>query len=283
MLLTLLGTGSPLPDPHRAGPATLVQAGGLNLLFDCGRGVLMRLAAAGVAPAGLHAQFLTHLHSDHTTDLNDVITTRWVTSLDPTPLPVIGPPGTQGFVDRTLDMLSDDVGYRIAHHADLDRGPEVDVTEVIDGEVHLPILAAAGVTVIAAPTDHRPVAPTVGYRVTHDGASVVIAGDTVPCDGLERLVAGADVYVQTVIRDDVIRQIPVQRLQDVCDYHSTVLQAAQTAERAGVGTLVLTHMVPAPPPGGAQEWIDLAAGHFGGTVLAPDDLTTVPVPAATAG
>jgi len=283
MLLTLLGTGSPLPDPHRAGPATLVQAGGLNLLFDCGRGVLMRLAAAGVAPAGLHAHFLTHLHSDHTTDLNDVITTRWVTSLDPTPLPVIGPPGTQGFVDRTLDMLSDDVGYRIAHHADLDRGPEVDVTEVIDGEVHLPILAAAGVTVIAAPTDHRPVAPTVGYRVTHDGASVVIAGDTVPCDGLERLAAGADVYVQTVIRDDVIRQIPVQRLQDVCDYHSTVLQAAQTAERAGVGTLVLTHMVPAPPPGGAQEWIDLAAGHFGGTVLAPDDLASVPVPAATAG
>lgn len=283
MLLTLLGTGSPLPDPHRAGPATLVQVGGLNLLFDCGRGVLMRLAAADVAPAGLHTQFLTHLHSDHTTDLNDVITTRWVTSLDPTPLPVIGPSGTQGFVDRTLDMLREDISYRIAHHADLDRGPEVDVTEVTDGEVPLPILAAAGVTVITAPTDHRPVAPTVGYRVTHDGASVVIAGDTVPCDGLERLAAGADVYVQTVIRDDVIRRIPVQRLQDVCDYHSTVIQAAQTAERAGVGTLVLTHMVPAPPPGGAQEWVDIAAKHFGGTVLAPDDLTTVGIVRPAAG
>jgi ribonuclease Z len=83
--------------------------------------------------------------------------------------------------------------------------------------------------------------------------------------------------VQTVVRDDVIRQIPLQRLQDVCDYHSTVVQAAQTAARAGVGTLVLTHMVPAPPPGGEHEWIDLAGEHFDGTVLAPADLATIEV------
>jgi RimK family alpha-L-glutamate ligase len=46
--VTLLGTGCPLPDPNRAGPATLVRAGGRAFLFDAGRGVLMRLAAAGV-------------------------------------------------------------------------------------------------------------------------------------------------------------------------------------------------------------------------------------------
>lgn len=278
MLITLLGTGSPLPDPDRAGPSTLVQAGGLNLLFDCGRGVLLRLAGTGVGgPGGLHLQLLTHLHSDHTTDLNDVITTRWVTSLVPAPLPIVGPPGTRRLVDRTLDMLGDDVAYRLAHHTDLVDGPAVEVDEVTDGVVDSDVLAAAGVTVTAAPTDHRPVAPTVGYRVDHDGASVVIAGDTVPCEGLDRLLRGADVYVQTVVRDDVIRQIPLQRLQDVCDYHSTVTQAAQTAARAGVHTLVLTHMVPTPPPGGASEWIALAGEHFPGRILAPDDLGTVEV------
>ena len=77
MIVTTLGTGSPLPDPNRAGPATLVQAAGKHLLFDAGRGVLMRLAAAMVAPGMLDALLLTHLHSDHTTDVNDVITTRW--------------------------------------------------------------------------------------------------------------------------------------------------------------------------------------------------------------
>ena len=136
MKVTLLGTGSPLPDPNRAGPATLVQAGGLNLLFDCGRGVLIRLAAAGLpTPALLHANLLTHLHSDHVTDFNDVVTTRWVTSPVDSPLPVFGPVGTAAFAERTLAMLRDDIGYRVAHHDDLNWEPGVDVTEVADGPV----------------------------------------------------------------------------------------------------------------------------------------------------
>lgn len=276
MQVTLLGTGSPLPDPNRAGPATLVQAGGANLLVDCGRGVLMRLAGAGIpTPALLHAQLLTHLHSDHVTDFNDVVTTRWVTSPVESPLPVVGPPGTAAFAERTLAMLRDDIGYRTTHHDDLNWEPGIDVTEVLDGPVEL--ASAPGVTITAAPTDHRPVAPTVGYRIEHEGRVVVLAGDTVPCPGLERLVAGADVYVQTVIRDDVIRQIPMQRLQDVCDYHSSVVDAARTAAAGGVRTLVLTHMVPAPPPGAEQEWIDIAREHFDGEVLAPDDLAVIEV------
>ncbi|MBA2624286.1 MAG: MBL fold metallo-hydrolase, partial [Acidimicrobiia bacterium] len=60
--ITLLGTGSPLPSPDRAGPATLVQAGQATLLVDCGRAVVMRLAAAGVLPLGVSAVLLTHLH-----------------------------------------------------------------------------------------------------------------------------------------------------------------------------------------------------------------------------
>jgi ribonuclease Z len=278
MRVTLLGTGSPLPDARRAGPSTLVQAGGLNLLFDCGRGVLMRLAAVGLpTPAFLHGLFLTHQHSDHVTDLNDVLTTRWATSMVPAPLPLVGPPGTAGLVERTLEMLQVDIGYRLAHHEDLTWEPSVEVWEVSDGEVELAVLSGAGVRVLAAPTDHRPVAPTVGYRVEHEGRSVVLAGDTVPCAGLDALVRGADVYVQTVIRDDLIRQIPVPRLQDVCDYHSTVQDAARTAAKAGVGTLVLTHMVPAPAPEQVGEWVQLAAEEFDGTVLAPDDLGALDV------
>ena len=95
-----LGTGSPIPDPNRAGPATLVRAAGRDLLFDCGRAVLMRAAAAGSGPAQFHTVFLTHRHSDHITDLNDVITMQWVMSFGPTPLRIVGPEGTQGFVDH---------------------------------------------------------------------------------------------------------------------------------------------------------------------------------------
>ena len=104
---------------------------------------------------------------------------------------------------------------------------------------------------------------------------MVIAGDTVPCDGLDQLCRGADVYVQTVLRDDLVRQIPMPRMQDTIDYHSTVEQAAQTAARAGVRTLVLTHQVPTPAPGSAEEWIAVAAAHFDGTIVFGEDLTTI--------
>ncbi len=278
MIVTLLGTGSPLPDANRAGPATLVQAGGLNLLVDCGRGVSMRLAAAGIpGPGFLHQVLLTHLHSDHVTDFNDLVTMRWAMSMAPSPLPVAGPPGTGTFADRTLEMLRDDIGYRLAHHEDLSWDPSCEVVEVLDDELHSEALAAQGVQVLAAPTDHRPVAPTVGYRITHEGTSVVCAGDTVPCPGLDRLVDGADVYVQTVVRDDLIQAFGVPRLVDVCDYHSTVEQAAQTAARGGVRTLVLTHMVPAPMPGDEQQWIDLAAALFDGKIVLGADLDRIEV------
>ena len=273
--ITLLGTGSPLPDPHRAGPATLVQAGGANLLVDCGRGVLMRLAAAGTGANGLTALLLTHLHSDHITDLGDVLTTRWVTTFAPSPLPVIGPPGTQAVVDATLASLAPDIGYRISHHDDIEHPPLVEVHELTEGVAW----EGPGVRVVAAPTDHRPVTPTIGFRVEHAGASVVVAGDTVPCATLDALCAGAGALVHTVIRKDLLLAVGVPRLQDVCDYHSSVEEAAATAARAGVGTLVLTHYVPGIAPGDEDTWRKLAETEFDGRIELGDDLHRVEVAA----
>jgi ribonuclease Z len=273
MRVTTLGTGNPMPDPARAGAATLVEAGAHHLLVDCGRGVLMRLAAAGSGTHQLAALLLTHLHSDHLTDLNDVITTRWVMSFDGPPLPIVGPPGTQRVVDRTLAMLEDDIGYRIAHHEDLTEPPQVEVTEVLDGVA----LELADVRVLAAPTDHRPVQPTVGYRVEHAGASVVLSGDTIPCEGLDRLCAGADAYVQTVCRRSMVEATPVPRFQDILDYHSDLAQAGATAARGGVHTLVLTHLIPSPPKGTTYEWAAEAAEHFDGEIVVAEDLTAIEV------
>lgn len=266
--IVLLGTGSPLPSADCAGPATLVRAGGRTLLVDCGRGVLMRLAAVGSAAGALDALLLTHLHSDHITDLGDVITSRWVTSFAPSPLRVFGPPGTRRVVDAVLASLAPDVAYRLAHHDDLTWEPAVEVTEVLGGAV----LDEDGVRVVAAPTDHRPVHPTVGYRVDHDGRSVVLAGDTVPCDGLDRLCTDADALVHTVVRADAIEALGIERLVDVCDYHSSVADAARTAARGGVGTLVCTHYVPALRPGDEDTWRALAAEHFDGAVEVGPDL-----------
>ncbi|MGO8861697.1 MAG: MBL fold metallo-hydrolase [Acidimicrobiales bacterium] len=273
MQTIVLGSGSPLPDAARAGPSTLVRTELGDLLFDCGRGVLMRAAAAGSSAGALRGLFLTHLHSDHTTDLNDVFTSRWVTSFQPNPLPVFGPHGSTRLLQATEAMLELDIGYRMAHHADLLWRPSADVTECERGLV----LEGGSVRVTAAPTDHAPVRPTVGYRIEEGGASVVIAGDTVPCRGLDELCAGADMLVHTVVRPDLIEPLGLARLTDVLDYHSSVEDAARTAARNDVSTLVLTHLVPAPQPGTEDEWIALAKEHFGGTVVVAKDLLSLEV------
>jgi ribonuclease Z len=80
-----------------------------------------------------------------------------------------------------------------------------------------------------------------------------------------------------VIRTDIVGNIPQQRLKDICDYHSSVEEAAATAARANVGTLVMTHYVPALVPGQEEQWRTLAAGVFGGRIELGDDLHRVEV------
>src|SRR5271156_3120105 len=116
MQVIILGSGSPLPDPERAGPSTLVRTSVGDLLFDCGRGVLMRAAAVASGAGAFRALFLTHLHSDHITDLNDIFTMRWAMSFQPTALPVFGPQGTATVMRQIEAMLEPDIAYRMAHH-----------------------------------------------------------------------------------------------------------------------------------------------------------------------
>ena len=271
MEIVLTGTGSPLPDANRAGPSTLVKAGDTHILVDAGRGVVMRMAGGGSLPALLAAALVTHLHSDHICDLNDVITTHWIMTQGNVALPVFGPPGTAQFVERQLHALEADIGYRIEHHDALTRGPNVEVTELEPDDQ----FAVNDVQVSTAATIHAPARPTIGYRLEHNGSTVALVGDTLPCEGVDVLAAGADAYVQTVIRRDLVEIIPNDMIQDILDYHSGVEEAAQTAARVGARRLVLTHLVPAPTVDQYPDWIALAAEHFDGEIVIGDDLTTV--------
>lgn len=273
MEILLTGTGSPLPDANRAGPSTLVKAGDTQILVDAGRGVVMRLAGAATGPPVLAAVLITHLHSDHVCALNDVITTHWVLSQENAILRIFGPVGTAQFVERQLRALEPDIGYRIEHHDFLTNGPQLDVTDLEPGDS----FSINDVQVTTAATEHSPVKPTIGFRLDHEGSTAALVGDTLPCDGVDELARDADAYVQTALRRDLLEPIPMQGVQDILDYHSGVVEAAQTAARVGAKRLVLTHMVPAPTPEQYPEWIARAAEHYDGEVVVGDDLTTITI------
>ena len=273
MEIILTGTGSPLPDANRAGPSPLVKAGDAHILTAAGRGVVMRMAGAGSLPGLLAGVLITHLHSDHICGLNDVITTHWVMSQGKATLPIYGPVGTAEFVDRQLNALEPDIGYRIEHHEVLLGPPKVRVTDLVPGDSFI----VGDVEISTEATEHAPVRPTIGFRLEHGGSTAALVGDTVPCEGVDELARSADVYVQTVIRRDLVELIPNPMMQDILDYHSGVVEAAQTAERVGAKRLAFTHMVPAPTPETYPEWIALAAEHYSGEVIIGGDLTTVTV------
>ena len=172
-----------------------------------------------------------------------------------------------------MKAFGPDTGYRIAHHTDLTEPPRLEVHEHTEGEVW----DRKGVRILVAPTDHRPVTPTIGFRIEYNGASVVVAGDTVPCDSLDALAAGAGALVHTAIRKEVIAALPQQRIREVCDYHSSVEQAAATAARANVGVLILTHYLPPIGAGQEGEWRKLAESAFDGPVELGNDLHRVQV------
>ena len=167
--------------------------------------------------ANLTALLLTHLHSDHITDLSDVITTRWVTTFVPTAPPIIGPPGTAAVVAArccpcTRHLLPHRPPRR-HHRAALGTGAQ----QYAEGQVW----DSGGVRITAArPTTAGPNPPSPSASST-TGASVVLAGDTVPCASLDDLARGANALVHTVIRGSV-EQMPAQRIRDILDYHSSV-------------------------------------------------------------
>ncbi len=250
MRVTLLGTGGPRPDPARQGPATLVRAGGLNLVFDAGRGVATQLARVGVRTGDIDAIFITHHHFDHIGGLGDLIMATW-NARRPGPLPIYGPVGTREIVTALLEgVYRRDVNYRIVEERVLGRtlapvSSMLDVHEQMSGRIDL----RSDVRVVVGEVEHGGAAlelatdhwATVGYRIAADDREVTISGDAVAGRDLGVLAAGVDVLVMCAyLAAGEITSVDERFLAE--KVLAGAPQAARIAKAAGVRRLVLTHV-----------------------------------------
>jgi ribonuclease Z len=203
--VTLLGTGTPFPNAERFGSAILVEAGVEKLLFDCGRGAVIRLSQAGIPLSDVDALFLTHLHSDHTVGIPDLWLSGWFLGRR-RPLRVWGPPGTREMMENLAQAYSFDVHVRERAPELLPPGgAEIDAREIEQGSVYV----RGPLRVTAFLVDHGPANPAFGYRVDYQGHSAVISGDTKFSQNLLDFSKGADCLIHVAWMADSKNPAPM--------------------------------------------------------------------------
>jgi ribonuclease Z len=290
----LCGSGSPLPDPTRAGPCTMVIAGRHIYVVDAGEGGARNLTLMGLPTGRIERLFLTHFHSDHIDGLGPMLLLRWSGLPNTAPLPITGPAGVERVVAGFAEAYAEDNGYRTAHHGAAlmpPAGAGAIAQPFAIGAAPVVVLDAGGVRVTAFPVNHEPVAPAVGYRFDYKGRSVVISGDTGPSPSLNAAARGADLLVHEALQPRLVGKLTdalaargvantAQITRDILNYHSSPEQAADAARTAGVRHLLLNHIVPPLPFRFAYPaFLGDAADHFDGPITVGEDGMIVSLPA----
>jgi ribonuclease BN (tRNA processing enzyme) len=242
--VVLLGTGTPVPDPERSGPATAIVVDDSAYLIDFGPGIVRRAKAAvldrhidALDPGRLKIAFVTHLHSDHTAGYSDLIFTGW-TAGRRTPLEIYGPTGLQSMTEHLLQAYRIDIETRTNPEGDQRGSPDgwkVNAHEIKGGVIY----RDAKVTVAAFPTKHA--LESYGYRFDTPDRSIVISGDTSPTEEIINACNGCDVLIHEARAMEMFARLPEDRRSFGAKNHTTSEQLAALATRARPGLLIVYH------------------------------------------
>lgn len=269
--VVLLGTGAgPLVDQRQYGASSLVQAGSVSLLFDCGRGATMRLTQVGVLLGSIDRLFLTHLHSDHIIQIPDLLLTGWFGRR--VPLEVWGPDGTQHMMDHIQQAFAFDIHMR----RDVDEKIPGEGIKVTSHDIKQGVVFdEGGLKVTAFQVDHGPVKPAFGYRVDYKGHSVAFSGDTRPSENLIRYTRGVDVLVHEVFDADAFRARAIaaspESIEAVIAHHTTPEQAGKVFSQVKPRLAVYSHAAD------SEGIMTQTRRTYAGPLQGPEDMLTIEI------
>jgi ribonuclease BN (tRNA processing enzyme) len=289
-VVTLGTAGGPLPRKDRAQSSNLLVVDGRLYLVDAGDGVTRRIVQAGYDFGQIGKIFITHAHSDHTAGLASLLVTRW--EFQPRdPVDVYGS-GAEELVKGAIAYLTPNADIRSA------QGKRTPMTQTFHGHDVVPgvVYQDDKVKVIAAENTHfhfpkgsRPDGKysSYSYRFETPDRVVVFTGDTGPSDALTELAKNADVLVtETMMASDVIDlfkrdglwQVRTPEEQEGFVHlmegeHITPRGVGEMAAKAGVKSIVMTHLGPTiDPKDSYQRYIDGAREFYAGPIAIAKDL-----------
>jgi ribonuclease BN (tRNA processing enzyme) len=281
--LILLGTaGGPVPGRTREMTSHVMLSNGAAYVVDCGLGCTDQYARTGIPFQTLRSIFITHHHPDHNIEYGPLLIVGWVQGM-PLDVRAFGPPPlkqmTEDFMrayKQTIDFWAED--FKMTPVV------SVDVQEVSAAG---PVIQDDNVKVSATIVNHPPVKPALGYRFDFKDRSIAFSGDTTPLEAVVKLAEGADLLVHEVmyvpavedyVRGQVAKGRPVNFENFMAHMradHSPVEDVGRIAQRAGVKTLVLSHLTPAVEGISDDTWRSPAEKHFKGEIVVGKDLMVV--------
>lgn len=274
--VTLLGTGTPIVNFNRFGMSTLVEAGNQKLLFDAGRGVVLRLQQVGTSIRDINGIFITHLHSDHLTGLPDLYATAELSPLAiggrKTPLDIWGPVGIDNVARGIELMFTDNNRFRVAGGEAVQDATHIAVHKLSEGTAY----ERDGVRVTAFLVNHGYVVPAYGFRVDYAGHAVVLSGDTAYAPNLVANGKGADLLVHCVAigsaRLEQLRWDFVRRFYEYLANPETVAKVlGETKPRDAVFSHISLYGQADIPPATEEELTArVRAGYDGPFVIGQD-------------
>jgi ribonuclease Z len=274
MKLTLLGTGTPTPNPLRRGPSQIIESGGELILIDCGAGALHRYVEAGYRGRRINRIVFTHLHSDHITGLADVLWASWIGrwNKDGGPPLISGPPGTTRFVERLIEAHDYDIRVRTG----ADGLPKHELFPAVEDIDEGWSVEGGDYRLSAFRVSHEPVDQALGFRIDEGASSIVISGDTRYSENLIAHSQDAAILVHEVYdrrgleaasaaATDPVEQ---KRFRLVMSYHTAADEVALAATAANARHLVLSHLITR----GDADWAGQIEPGFKGKLTVGEDL-----------